>query len=42
LYFIPEAPRYLYFKDKFDECEKSLNYIARVNGIKVEKDIGVH
>jgi len=30
---IPESPRYLYGRDKFDECRESLSIIARRNGI---------
>jgi hypothetical protein len=30
---MPESPRFLYSKKKFDECEKILNNIVKVNKI---------
>jgi MFS family permease len=32
-FVIPESPRYLYGRDKFDQCRESLAIIARRNGI---------
>lgn len=34
IFFLPESPKYLYSKQKFDEARASLNYIARFNGKK--------
>jgi hypothetical protein len=31
---IPESPRYLYGKDKFDECREALAIIAKRNGVE--------
>ena len=31
---IPESPRYLFGKERFDQCRESLVIIARRNGIK--------
>ena len=32
IFILPESPRYLYSKQKFEEARKSLNYIAVFNG----------
>jgi hypothetical protein len=31
-FFIPESPKYLFGKERFDECRKSLQKIASGNG----------
>jgi len=36
--FLPESPKYLYTQQRFEEARKSLNYIAKVNGIRKRKD----
>ena len=30
---LPESPKYLYSVDRFFECEKALNKIAKINGV---------
>ena len=37
-FFVPESPRYLYAKKKFRELNKTLKYISRVNGVKLDLD----
>jgi hypothetical protein len=32
-FFIPESPKYLFGKEKFDECRKSLATVASRNGV---------
>jgi hypothetical protein len=36
LFFIPESPKFLYEKRRFDECRKVFNYIARFNRVKID------
>ena len=31
--FVPESPKYLYSKGKYDDARTSIAYIARFNGI---------
>lgn len=31
---VPESPKFLYARNKFDDCRKSLYFIARVNKSK--------
>jgi len=35
---LPESPKYLYSKQRFDEARDSLKYIAKINGKKMTKN----
>ena len=36
--FLPESPRYYFGTERYDDCRKSLRYIAKFNGVKDFKD----
>ena len=33
---VPESPKYLYSYKKFKEAKKSINHIARFNGVSIK------
>ena len=34
---MPESPKWLYEKKRFQECQQALSEMAKVNGTKLEK-----
>ena len=33
--YLPESPKFLHSKERYDEARNSLSLVARVNGIKI-------